>query len=100
MSTVAVSTVLNARAAANEWLSEHLPDRFAVGIPQLNEQLGTWRVPIWLAYPQLEPLGPVGEIVIDAASGVVIQHTPLAEIKTNAQHYYEQHRDQIEAPVL
>lgn len=100
MSTVAVSTVLNARAAANEWLSEHLPDRFAAGILQLDEQLGAWRIPIWLSYPQLKPFGPVGEIVIEAASGAVKQHTLLAEIQANAQQHYEQHRDQIEAPVL
>lgn len=100
MSTIAVSTVLNARAAANEWLSEHLPDRFASGIPQLDERLAAWHIPIWLAYPQLEPFGPVGEIVIDAMSGAIGQHTPLAEIRANAQQEYEQHREQIEAPVL
>ena len=100
MSTVAVTTVSNARAAANEWLSKHLPDRFASGIPQFDEQLSAWRIPVWLAYPRLEPLGPVGELVIDEASGAVEKHTPLAEIKAKAQQLYERHREQIEAPVL
>ena len=100
MSTIAVATVLNARALANEWLSEQLPDRFASGIPQLDEPRAAWRIPVWLAYPRLEPFGPVGEIVIDAVNGTVKQHTPLMEFKANAQRLYEQHREQIEAPIL
>jgi hypothetical protein len=100
MSTVAVSTVLNARLIANEWLSEQLPDRFAAGIPQLDEDRAAWCIPIWLSYPHLEPFGPVGELIVNVASGAVEQHTPVAEIMANAQQQYEQHREQIEAPVL
>jgi hypothetical protein len=100
MSTVAVSTVFNARTVANEWLSEQLPDRFATGIPQFAEELSAWRIPVWLSYPRLEPLGPVGEIVIDEINGVIQSYTPLNEMRAVAQQLYEQHREQIEAPIL
>jgi hypothetical protein len=99
MSTVAVSTVLNARATANEWLSEQLPDRFASGIPQLDERLAVWHIPIWLSYPQLEPLGPVGKILVDNANGTVQFHTPLDAMRACARQLYEQHRKQIEAQI-
>ncbi len=99
MSTIAVSTVLNARAAANEWLSEYLPDRFTAGIPQLDERLAAWRIPIWLAYPQLEPFGPIGEIMVDVESGATKSHTTLDELRACAQQLYEQYREQIEARI-
>lgn len=100
MSTAAITTIFDARAAANEWLIERLPDRFASGIPEFDESLDGWRIPVWLSYPQLEPFGPVGEIVIDEAGGGVISHTPLDQMRTRALELYEQNREQIEAPVL
>lgn len=99
MSSLAVTTVLEARATANEWLMSHLPDRFAAGIPQYDDALAGWRIRVWLAYPGLEPLGPVGELIVDE-SGAVRTHTPLAEMKHRAIELYEQHREQIEAPLL
>jgi len=33
MATHVIPTVAEARAAANAWLIDHLPDRFAAGIP-------------------------------------------------------------------
>ena len=100
MSSVAITTVLEARAIANDWLINHLPDRFAAGMPELDSGLSGWRAPVWLSYPQLEPLGPVGEIVIDEASGDVREYTPLDQMKNRALELYEQHREQIEANLL
>ena len=100
MSSVAITTVLEARITANGWLMAHLPDRFAAGIPEHDPALSGWRVPIWLSYPQLEPLGPVGELVITESTGNVLVYTPIDDMKDRATKLYEQHREQIEAPLL
>ena len=60
-------TVGEARAAANVWLIDHVPDRFTVGIPDYDPVQQGWRIPVWLAYPDLAPMGPVGELRVDAA---------------------------------
>jgi hypothetical protein len=59
-----------------------------------------WRIPVWLSYPQLESLGPVGELVVDEATGSVLEHTAIDEMKARAIFLYEQHRDEIESPLL
>lgn len=99
MSTLTVTTVLEARAAANEWLITYLPDRFSAGLPEYDGGLPGWRVPVWLSYPGLEPLGPLGELVVDD-SGIVATHIPSEVMRDRAIKLYEQHREQIEAPLL
>jgi hypothetical protein len=99
MSSVAITSLLEARKSANEWLINNLPDRFAAGIPSHDEKTGAWRVPVWLSYPQLEPLGPVGEIVLDEVTGDVREHTAAEIMKNSALDLYNRHRDQIEAPL-
>jgi hypothetical protein len=100
MSSLTISTVLEARSLANEWLVAHLPDRFAAGIPEHDDRLAVWRIPVWLSYPQLEPFGPVGELILDEATGTMREHTPIDEMKARAVWIYEQHRERIEAPLL
>jgi hypothetical protein len=51
-------------------------------------------------YPQLEPLGPVGELVIDESNGNVLVHTPISDMKERALELYAEHREQIEAALL
>jgi hypothetical protein len=99
MSTLVVTTVAAARATANDWLISRLPDRFAAGVPGYDQSVQGWRIPVWLSYPQLEPFGPVGELVVDESTGDVLNHTPTAEMKERALSLYEQHRDEIEAPL-
>ena len=100
MTVSVITTVSEARAAANEWISTYLPDRFAAGIPDYDQTQTAWRIPIWLSYPQLAPLGPVGELIVDATSGDVKTHTPIENMKDRALKLYEQHRERIEAPLL
>ena len=100
MSSPVITTILEARALANEWLITHLPDRVAAGIPEYDQSLPGWRIPVWLSYPQLEPFGPVGELILDEASGSVQAHTPIDEMRERALKLYAQHREQIEAPLL
>jgi hypothetical protein len=100
MATLVITPVSEARATANEWLISHLPDRFAAGIPEYDQNLAGWRIAVWLSYPQLEPVGPVGELIVDALGGHIRTHTPIDEMKDRALRLYEQHREQIEAPLL
>jgi hypothetical protein len=100
MSSLVITTVSAARATANDWLVSHLPDRFAAGIPEYEQSLQGWRILVWLAYPQLEPFGPVGELIVDEATGDVRDHTAINEMKARATSIYEEHRDEIEAPLL
>jgi hypothetical protein len=100
MATLAIPTVSEARATANAWLITHLPDRFAAGIPDYDPSRTGWRIPVWLSYPHLEPLGPVGELLVDAVSGDVQVHTPIAEMKERALQLYTHNREHIEAPLL
>jgi len=71
MATLAITTVSEARAVANEWLMSHLPDRFTSGIPDYDQTLSGWRIPLWFSYPQLAPLGPVGELLVESVGGNV-----------------------------
>ena len=68
--------------------------------PKYEQSLQGWRINVWLSYPQLDPLGPVGELVIDEATGGVRDHTAIAVMKERALSLFEQHRDEIEAPLL
>jgi hypothetical protein len=62
--------------------------------------------PEGLAYPRMAILCtirtacPIGELIVDALSGDVKTHTTLDEMKDRALKLYEQHREQIEAPLL
>lgn len=100
MATLAITTVSEAWAVAKEWLISHLPDRFTSGIPDYDQTLSGWRIPVWLSYPQLAPLGPVGELLVEAVGGIVKPHTSLDEMKDRALKLYEPHREQIESPPL
>src|SRR2546423_15325413 len=92
-------TALEAQGAANFFLSEHLGDRFLAVRPQLDEGGDVWRVPVVLTYAVIGPVGEVGEIVVSAGSEEVVSHTPVEEMKERARALYEQHRDEIEAPL-
>ena len=97
MATRVIPTVAAARAAANAWLIDHLPDRFAAGGPVYDPPHEAWRIPVWLAYPGLAPLGPVGELFVDAVNGEVQTSTSLAQMKMQALRLYDQHRATIDA---
>jgi hypothetical protein len=92
-------TALQAQAAANLFLSNHLPDRFMAGPPSLDLPARVWRVPVLLAYPIIGPVGQPGEILISVTTEEVVSSTPIEEMKVAARTLYEQHRNAIEAPV-
>ena len=55
---------------------------------------------MWLSYPALEPLGPVGDLFVDAVSGDVQTHTPVVDMQARALQLYKHHRADFEVPLL
>jgi hypothetical protein len=94
-----VVTALEAQGAANLFLSDRMGDRFLAVRPRLDEGGDVWHVPVVLTYDAVGPLGEVGEVVVNAGSEEVLSHTPVREMKERARALYEQHREQIEAPL-
>lgn len=92
-------TALEAQGAANLFLSDHLGDRFLAVRPQLDESGDVWCVPVVLTYAIIGPVGEVGQITVNASSEEIVSHTPVEEMKERARALYEQHRDEIEAPL-
>lgn len=90
-------TALAAQAAANQFLSEHLPDRFTADQAERDRTSELWRVPIILAYPLIGAVGQVGEILIHAETEQVVSFTPFDQMQSCARQLYEAHRDEIES---
>ena len=97
--TAPTVTALEAQGAANLFLSDHLGDRFLAVRPHLDEGGEVWRVPVVLTYAVVGPVGEVGEVVVSAAGEEIVSHTPVEEMKERARALYNQHREQIEAPL-
>ena len=97
--TAPTVTALEAQGAANLFLSGHLGDRFLAVRPQLDEGGDVWRVPVVLTYAVTGPVGEVGEVLVSAGAEEVVSHTPVEEMKERARALYEEHREQIEAPL-
>jgi hypothetical protein len=95
---ISAITALEAQAAANLFLSDHLPDRFTASRPHLDHVREAWRVPVVLAYAVIGPVGHVGEIIVSATSGEIISHTAFEDMKATALALYQEHRNEIEAP--
>jgi hypothetical protein len=97
--TAPTVTALEAQGIANQFLSDHLPDRFLACRPELDSDRNVWRLPVVLTYAIIGPVGEVGEITLSASSEEIISHTAFDEMITRAQALYDQHRDAIEAPL-
>ena len=93
-------TALEAQAAANSFLLDHLPHCFTAGRPIYDEASQVWRVSVLLAYATLGSIGEVGEVLISSTSEKVISATTFEEMKRAAKALYEQHHAEIEAPLL
>lgn len=89
-------TALEAEAAANLFLSDHLPDRLCAANPRLYAHEGIWCVPVILAYPMIGRIGEVGEVVVSAQVEEIISHTPFDEMMARARTLYEEHKEIIE----
>ncbi|MGA9771509.1 MAG: hypothetical protein WBV94_20925 [Blastocatellia bacterium] len=65
-----------------------LPDRYCPQEPKLNAA-GQWHVPIYLVHTKGEG-GPVGELIIDVKTGVIVSHTSIEEIRSKGLALAEQ----------
>jgi hypothetical protein len=88
-------TALEAQAAANLFLFDHLPDRYLATEPHLEASRQVWRVSVTVTYPSTGPLGEVGEIRVSAFSEEVLSHTTIDEMRGRARRLYEQSRGAI-----
>lgn len=97
--TAPTVTALEAQAATNLFLVERLGDRFLADDPRLDEGADVWHVPVLLTYAVIGPVGIVGEVLVNTSAEEIVSHTPVEEMKARALSLYEQHREQIEAPI-
>ncbi|NOT60920.1 MAG: hypothetical protein HOP19_11940 [Acidobacteria bacterium] len=93
-------SALEAEAAANLFLSDHLPDRYCADDPQYDAITQVWRIPVILAYPFIGSLGAVGELTVNPFSKAVVSHTPIDQMRQRGQALYQQNREAIEAAFL
>lgn len=66
-----------------------LPDRYCPQVPERDAATGQWHVPIYIVHSNGEG-GPVGEVVIDEKTGVIVSHTPLDELRSKGRALAEQ----------
>lgn len=88
-----------ARAIANRFILENLPDRLSAGEPRLLAfPIRTvWIIPIELTYPNIGLVGQVGFVAVDGEQEIVVGWTPFDVVEEAAQQLYTDHQDAIEA---
>lgn len=89
----------DARAAATEFLLDHLGNQLTTGEPirMLSAVRSTWIVPVQLAYIHTGVLGNVGVIAVDEETSLVIGWTPVDQIKAAGRQLREQHEPDLSA---
>ncbi|NUO78962.1 site-specific DNA-methyltransferase [candidate division KSB1 bacterium] len=77
-----IKNVEKARTLVLAWLDKNgLRDAVHLGLPEIDDRKNVWRV--GLKYPRSSNgNGLVGEVILDAASGDLCQHTEIAIIKS------------------
>ncbi len=88
-SVINLISTRQAEATTNEWLVCYVGDRFLAGTPQLDAVTETWRIPILYVYPNRGPLGSVGELTIDAATGEIKDRPAVEDVKRQAMALYQ-----------
>jgi hypothetical protein len=92
-------TDLEAIAAANLFLSDHMPDHYSAGDPTYDDGARLWRMTVLLTHPRAGLVGEVGEIAVNGFSEEIHSHTPFDEMKAGSRSLYEEYRDAIEAAI-
>jgi hypothetical protein len=90
-------TDLEAIAAADLFLSDHMPDHYCAGDPTYDDVAQLWRVAVLLTHPRAGLVGEVGEITVGGISEEIRSHTPFDQMKAEGSSLYEQHLEAIEA---
>jgi hypothetical protein len=90
-------TDLEAIAAANLFLGDHMPDDYGAGDPTYDDGDRLWRMAVLLTHPRAGLVGEVGEIAVHGFSEELHSHTPFDEMEAARRALYEEHREAIEA---
>lgn len=88
-----------ARALVNRFLVSQVGSVFAAGTPELAATTHLWRVPILYSPPDFAA-GEIGEVQVNAITGDMQQHTPVAEIRRRAAKLNEHFQAQIHTAFL
>src|SRR5881227_2304387 len=88
--TVPKTTALEAQAATNGFLLDHLPHCFTAGHPTFDQAAQVWRVPVLLAYATIGSISEVGEALIGTMSEEIISVTSFEEMNARAHSLYEE----------
>jgi len=79
-----------AQQKVNQFLIMNLPNLIMADEPdfELTHDGGFWQVPVVLTNPANGIIGKVGEILVDASTGIIEtkRSTSLEEIETNAEN--------------
>jgi hypothetical protein len=79
-----------AKQKANYYLVMHVGNLVMAADPNLEFQQGgaRWRVPAILTNPEMGHVGKIGEVIVDAHTGSVIENetTSIKEMHANAEH--------------
>jgi hypothetical protein len=92
-------TDLEAIAAANLFLSDHMPDYHSAGDPTYDDVARLWRMTVLLTHPRAGLVGEVGEIAVNGFSEEIHSHTPFDDMDASGRSLYEEHRESIEAAI-
>lgn len=83
-----------AKQKANYYLVMHVGNLVLAGEPNLEFHEGgaSWRVPAILTNPDIGYVGTIGEVIVDADTGSIIENetTPVEEMQTNAENIVEE----------
>jgi hypothetical protein len=84
-----------ARAAATDFLLDHLGNQLVPGEPHLmvSAVRAVWIVPVQLAYIHTGVLGSVGVIAVDEETGQVVAWTPIPQMKVASRRLREAQPD-------
>lgn len=79
-----------AKQKANYYLVMHVGNLVMAADPNLefHESGAQWRVPAILTNPEIGHVGKIGEVIVDADTGSIIENetTSVEEMQANAEH--------------
>lgn len=88
-----------ARQKVNQLLIMNLPNLIMADEPdfELTQDGGFWRVPVVLTNLEEGIVGKVGEILVDASTGIIERQrsTPLEEIEKNAEKFFSRSNSEM-----
>lgn len=86
-------------ATVNEWLVCYVGDRFLAGTPVFDAKANLWLVPVLYVYPNEGPLGSVGEVTVDAATGELRAQPSIEDVKQQALKLFQSRRDSKDSSI-